>query len=425
MIGDTVEIYIPEGKYNYLITKVFPTQLHISPIDRFGEISALIQVRGEWKVDKFEREHSVKIIPRRIKIPRNYNSQIVLTGKDKLRSSLGGMTIEQLEASSLVFLSHVTYDIYSIIKSWKLDHRLSLSRSGVPVHPGISGPYYGEKPTIEVSGYKQKQYPGIYTKPISQIEMIMRNYGKYPITPGYVTLILSLSLLEQRNWHLNCKDNYGSINEWTFTPETLPKYLSTLKPLWGINQSKDGNLWDPEVIFHDAISLDLVEAILVNTDEQKIAIEEEIKGRIPVFVGSHDLYKEFASRKFYKGGDRLNSAPPQYCYTGILGDWAEEGGPYGSDAVEFRAENPYTLNILKIDDEKIKEENDYIWQKRLELCGITERYTPERKEELFKAIEDRMQKLYFEDAQRTPVQPGNHPPWKYTPEYYRIQFHDK
>lgn len=199
MIGDTVEISIPKYistyVYDYVITKIFPSQLYISPKDHFGETSALIQVKGEWKVDRFDQEHIVRIIPMKIKMPKDYTSQIILTGKDRQRSSLGGMTREQLEASSLVFLSHTTYDIESIIKSWKLDHRLSVSRSGIPVHPGIAGAYFLEEPSIETSAYKQRQFPGIYTTPTSQIDLLMPNYGIYSIRSGYVTLILPLSLL--------------------------------------------------------------------------------------------------------------------------------------------------------------------------------------------------------------------------------------
>lgn len=103
MIGDTAEIIIPEGVYDYIVTKIFSDRLHISPRDKFDE-SALVQVNDEWKVDRFEREHIVRILPMKITSPENYNSRIILTGKDKYRSSFGGMTREQLEASGLVCL---------------------------------------------------------------------------------------------------------------------------------------------------------------------------------------------------------------------------------------------------------------------------------------------------------------------------------
>ena len=428
MIGDTVEISIPEGQYDYIVTKVFQDQLHISPRDHFGEESALIQVRGEWKVDRFEREHTVRILPRKIKTPEDYISKIVLTGKDKQRSSLGGMTREQLEASSLVSLLHITYDIDNIIRTGKIDHRLSLSRQEIPVVAGLAGAYF-EEPTLEKSAYGQRQFPGIYSFLYSQIDFVGKEFIELaPTNPDkHVTLVLSLALMEQKNWHLNSHDNYGSITNITFTPETLPTYLGRLMGLWGIRNCgyKGGDVCDPEIIFHDAILLDFVEMIIVNSEASKIKIEELLQGRpIPVRVKSKELGMELASRKFFKGEDHLLSASPQYCYTGVLGTDPED--VITTDDVQgFNGSNPYTLKNLKYDPKKFQEEDAYIWQKRLDLCGIPEVYTPDRKEELFTMIENRMQELYYKDFPRTPVQPGNYPPWKYTPEYYKEHFASK
>ena len=418
MIGDIVEISIPEGMYDYVVTKVFPGRLHISPRDHFGEEAGLIQVRGEWKVYKFEREHTVRILPIKIKRPEDYTSQIVLTGKDRQRSSSGGMTRDQLESSQLVCLIHITYDIESIIDSWKLDHRISVSKARIPVHRGLAGAYEAKERSIEISAYGQSQFPGIYTSVVSQLDFLDENYGNRRIRPGYVELILPLSLLEQRNWHMNVKDNFGSIDNTTFTPETLPTYLPKLQSFWG--KIKHG----PEFVFHDAISLDFVEAILVDNEITRKRIESMVEGKIPVLIRSKDLYKEFASRKFFRGEDRLSSLPPQYCYTGIHGQWTEEEGPISNHVIRFQAEDPYTqLEFYdQITREQRQEEDAYIWQKQLDLCGIPEVYIPERRDELFKMIEDRMQELYYEDAPRPPVRPEDYPPWKYTPEYYTEHF---
>lgn len=81
----------------------------------------------------------------------------------------------------------------------------------------------------------------------------------------------------------------------------------------------------------------------------------------------------------------------------------------------FSRDNPYTLKKVNITREELAKEDAYIWQRRLDLCGIQEIYSKEREDELFNMMEDRMQQLYFEDAPRTPVLPENNPPWKYTP----------
>lgn len=342
-----------------------------------------------------------------IQTPQDYRRSIVLTGKDKARSPYGGMTREQLEASPLVFLAHITYDIEPIVNAWKLDHRLSVGRAGVPVSPGLAGAYAWKGPSIETSAYNQAQFPGIYTTPTSQLDLLDQEYGL--INPRQIMLILPLSLMQQRNWHLNAKDNYGSIDNLTFTPETLPTYLHKLRPLWGIHNAKDW--WDPEVVFHDAIPLDFVEMIVVANETMKHYVESLVGGRIPVLIGSKELYRKLAFKKLYRGEDRLNPAPPQYCYTGVQGEWRNEDGPDAGDVIAFQPLNPYTMR-----DTPEQLEDDYIWQKRLKLCGINEEYTPEKRQQLFQRIQERMQQLYFEDAPRTPVE--DYPPWKYTPEYY-------
>lgn len=128
--------------------------------------------------------------------------------------------------------------------------------------------------------------------------------------------------MEQRNWHLNSTDNYGNINNITFSPETLPTYLDKLMGLWGIRKCghKGGDVCDPEIIFHDAIPLDFVEMVVVDSEESKKRIETLLQGRgIPVRIRSPELGQELASRKFFKGETHLNPSPPQYCYTGVLG----------------------------------------------------------------------------------------------------------
>lgn len=420
MIGDTVEINIAGEIYDNIIVDVDKYRLYISPRDHFGEKSILVEINGEWKVDKLIKEHVVTITPFILKTPKDYVSKIIDNGKHKQSSILGGMTREQLKASGLVSLIHITYDIDNIIRTAKIDHRLSLSREGIPVIGGMAGAYFPE-PTIEQSAYGQRQFPGIYSFIYSQIDFLQQKLPEVLTDDGSVTLVLPLSLMEQRNWHLNSVDNYGAINNITFTPKTLPSYLSKLMGLWGIRKCgyRGGDVCDPEIIFHDSIPLDIVELIIAHSEESKTRIESLLRGRnIPVQTESKELYYELAARTLFKGEELLSSAEPQYCYTGVLGTDAEDIIT-SNDVQGFNENNPYTLRNIKYKPEQIVEEDGYIWQKRLDLCGIKEIYTREREDELFKMIEDRMQQIYFEDAPRTPVQNEDQPPWKYTPEYYR------
>lgn len=81
-------------------------------------------------------------------------------------------------------------DIESIIKTGKIDHRLSLSRQQIPVVGGLAGAYF-EEPTLERSAYGQRQFPGIYNFIYSQIDFLGKMFSE---SEGEVTLVLPLSL---------------------------------------------------------------------------------------------------------------------------------------------------------------------------------------------------------------------------------------
>ena len=426
-LGDPADIYFQDRVLSYTITKVLPDRYYIAPRDRFDYESEIVKIGNEWKVARLNQPHTVQITPLQLKTPGQYTRQIISTGKDRLRSPLGGMTREQLLASQLVFLQHITFDPEHVIASWKLDSRLNISREGRPVHVGLAGAYM-EEWMMETSAYNQKQFPGIYTSPVSQVDLLSKEMEFSTLPSNWVQLVLPLSLLEQRNWHLNAKDEYGNINNMTFSPATLPTFLPKLNQLYGIHESKKGEVWTPEVVFHDPISLDFAQAIIVKTHEMKERIERLLQGRpqIPVLISSKDLYKRMAGMQFFKGEDRLDPSPPQYCYTGVEGESIEERVS-ADDVVTFQTENPYTMvNFYsRTTRPQLDQENNYIWQKRLDLCGIPEEYSPDRKEELFRRIEDRMQDLYYNNVPRTPVTPEDQPPWKYTPEYYREQYRRK
>jgi len=213
------------------------------------------------------------------------------------------------------------------------------------------------------------------------------------------------------------QDEYGLINNVTFSPKTLASNIYRLPGIHGDYNCSAG-LCKPELIFHDSIPLELLRMVLVWTPEQKRIVEELLNYQVPVLLRTAQLGEALSQTQFIDGQEYLVNTSPQYCYTGSMGlDYGEELSPdyvMGFDSTL----NPYTLNDHpELPQEIRNQENAYIWQKRLDYCGIDEEYSPEKEEELLKKIEDRMQEIYFEDAPRIPV--TEYPPWRYTPEYYQ------
>ena len=401
-VGDRVLITMDEASQIFLITGIVSQGILIVPRHEITRTSLLIPIGHQWQVYQITRLHTISFYPAELVDPEQYRQRAILTD----RSPLNGLTKEQILASGFVCIMHTTTleGLKSILKLGKIDHRLSLSRRGIPVSHGLAEAYPLEE-TIEHSAYNQRQFPGIYTELCSQRQILDLSKP----SRGFCRLIISLALLQQQNWHLNIVDQYGNINNMTFSPRTLPDYLDQIEGLWAV---KD---FHGELVFHDAVPTTFIEAIIVNEPMN-------FEG-IPTLVYSKDLNRILSQAQFIKGIDNFNllsSASPQYCYTGVQGNIPEEEVTPEMVVSFYSSVNPWTSEYTPVVKRIIQEvEDEYVWQKRLDNCGINEKYSPPRKAELFERIQDRMEKIYFEDSPRTPVKEKNWPPWRYTPRYYR------
>lgn len=373
------------------------------------------------------------------KSPSIYYNNIIKLGKYMERSEAGGLTSDQIKNSSFVYLNHNTSisGLDKILNNGYLEHRLSLSKKGMVIEGGLAGSYPTEE-TIEKSAYNQRQFPGEYFYIISQ-RTLLTDTKLYEgdtsgeVIPEFVSLIFSLALLQQQNWHLNIQDQYGIINNDTFSAVTLPIYLHSIPTLWGKTICSAGSC-TPELIFHDKISIDFIEGIVVNTIEDFSKCKEILSKYgldIPIYIYSDDFKLSILDKQFIKNinnFDILDKSMPQLCYTNAASStpYGFEGYEYPEEEEEMRPEeyrhcgmfgrvNPFT-NLEAKTKEDQTEEDAYLWDVTLKNCSISEEYSYGKEEELYKKIEDRMQELYFGDAERLP--PIYHPPFKYTPSYY-------
>ncbi len=323
--------------------------------------------------------------------------------KMALYSKIGGFSYSALIASPFVCLGHHTTlsGIENIFKYRTLDHRASIWKKGISVQKGTSK----SKPKFEVK--QLPDFPGIYTTIITQHTAYGTEYFVTESGYGPITLIISLAVLQQRNWHFNTHDLFGDMNNDTFSAKTLPLYLSKIQWLWnystvGETEPHDNN----ELVVHDAIPIELIEAVVVLTEESKIQLEllcEKYNINIQIIVNNPNTFVSInailANTQFLKGCDTdlLVDTPPQYCY-------ARKGiHPNG-----YSYENPYTGRIKNILPNKAKLENAYLRSKQLANCGVTKA----------EDIAPRMKEIIFGDHPRIVVTEENNPPYKFTPEYY-------
>ncbi len=373
---------------------------------------------------------------KKLKRPNDYNMI-----NNELKSKFGGLTSEQIMASPFIAIQHVTYmkSFENILKYGKFENRLSLSKKKIEVHKGVTSAYAHKKFSIEESAHNSIQFPGFFTEIKTQ-----NNFFNY-ITPSFVygkeiTVLLSLSLLKQKNWHFNVFDNYGIINNNTFSAESLSKYISMLPILWKTYYDEYELSISNELIFHDDISIDFIEMIIVENIDMKNKVDnilKEYKLNIPVKIRSSALHASLIYDQFTRylyTNEHLNYYNPQFCYTNasgykhldpeyILQHMFDKQKPYTMDLDPeyilqhmFDKRNPYTMEIMDISKEDLNNENIYIWNKMLENCNIRIKFNNFNKS--FSLIQDRLQQLYFEDVGKTYVKKGNYPPFKYTPEYY-------
>lgn len=367
-----------------------------------------------------------------IKRAREYQASILDAGKGAEKSYVGGMTREQIDASPFVYLRHMTRNVDKILETWSIDHYFSLAQKQVTYRSQIDGA------SFEQTLQDHIQYPGIYCSPVTQ-SMIR---GKYEITDEYDSIhrqqsyasyieqgqvnqygeyeiVFSLALLQQKNWHMNIFDTYGAITNVTFTCRTLSKYMVDIELLWSSRYVEV--IKGAEIVYHDAILMDFAECIIVSDEATKKRVEKLLmkhKRHLPVRVRSQALYQTLLGQTLMRGQYHLNPVEPQYCYTNSV-----QFGMPPPEILAMYKKNPFTGRTIDSDDH-LSHDREYILEKRARLCHLPagtkkqKRYV-DAKVIRTQEIRNKLKDIYTHDPSlRSPVAEQDHPPWKYTPQYY-------
>ena len=387
--------------YSYLCDRIKYNLTDLISTNKLLKLNANLSVKICFKNNHF-KENTREM----------YYNNIVLHNLHLLKSSAGGMTEKQLRSSMFMALTHYTpiKHLSEIFASRKFETPINRYKRGQKVLYGT-----GAKQGTEKSAYNQLQFPGIYTRLLTQsmaseliclsqsIDEISPDDGKESYGHTHVYFWFSLSLLKQQNYHIKplTEDN-GVVNDTTFTTDSLSKYLHLIK--FG---------HDNELVFHDDIPIEFVEFIVVNDNRDKRYVENlliEYNLNIPVYLQSSELYASLFGKQLLKHIDDdqyLNNSLPQLCYPPDMGD----------DEAAYTGDIAYINKRERMTKIPYNEEEKYVWNVTLANCGIDDKYDDENHDRIVKKMEDRMQELYFNDAPRP--EPKFLPPFKYTPDYYK------
>ena len=370
---------------------------------RIGERKVLIDEYTDF-IDSNEIKFKLTIYLDPLKI--DYHPSLTM-------DALGGLSREQILTSPFVFISHQTYynSLEIILSSGKFKTKPELANEGIEVYGGI----YGSsdiKIALEKTIKYTKQFPGFYTRLICQENL--RDYTPSALENS-ITLILSLSLLRLHNYHWNDTDLYGSINNQTFVPETIVKYLPYIRQLWPGNGYSLNDVTS-ELIFLDGFSIDFIEGVIIDNAKLIPRLQNlftKYNLNIPIYFDSQTTYDYLIQLQFIKYLDAdlsIINHQPQLCYSNQAGERVISYATVGLPGIPyFKPFQPINFQINR------RIEAEYIKEKQLKNCGLKPHDDP-------KLILEKMEDIYFGSGERVPVKNEEDlPPFKYTPSYYGIE----
>ena len=161
----------------------------------------------------------------------------------------------------ILSISHFTSlkNLLLILKAGSINSKVELLRNKIDVQQVSS---IQDHCNIEIS-----EYPGVFTSLIMRND-IGKSYGIYGMNDT-IYLIFSKVLLKQNNYHLRTDDSCGIIDELSYSKHAIDKFLQNLK-----YDEDFTNL--NEVIFHDPISLNALQQIIIPYKPTYDKIMEEL-----------------------------------------------------------------------------------------------------------------------------------------------------
>jgi hypothetical protein len=226
--------------------------------------------------------------------------------KDRIKATMNDDFKFDVSIYPFLSISHITTvnNLKKILRSGLLEHRLSLGKKNLPAKSTISGNFPDEMVHTTMKDFGQ--FPGVYTH--LNTDSDFWGWDNIEYDPEGVVLIFSLDYLKQKNWHFNLVDQFGAINSYTYTRETLPKDM-----IWYHRTAdNDENYVSNELVFHDALDIFFLDSVIIH-NKYKYVVQKLLLNYPNVKIY---IKQDPPKIKLFKNtdSDKLNKSDPQLCY---------------------------------------------------------------------------------------------------------------
>jgi len=216
-------------------------------------------------------------------------------------------------SNDLVCIYHVTHvNNLKNIMAHGLVNKITLQNNSIVYKRGDQG-----NVTTDID---HQEYPGVFTGiilkedigkkwPPPQVANISANLSN---PSSYVTLIFSVVLLKQKNYHLNIVDNMGFIDKNTYTHKNISEFLSNVR------KNEHASMYHynaAEIIFHGNIPMNTLEEIWTNNKDIYTIYKEKYFKLKYVCKVPNKIYNKYCDLDYNTLKTKIDLvSEPNFCY---------------------------------------------------------------------------------------------------------------
>lgn len=250
--------------------------------------------------------------------------------------------------TNIIGLLHNTdfKNITSILESGYLytdfeRHTLKIKSSGFS--------YFEEDAPIDYTG----QYPGVYFAPLTVNMLPMDDVPDLEINYSFgpIYLVFSVALLEREDYHINERDSNGVLYYGSYDAS----YLDNNELFLDFEDF-------PEVVFHNKVSLEYLQQLWVETEENASRLRQEVPDMYKDLI---KVFRTVPDRTYFENCETELKWDynPNYCH--LPGYW-----------IFTNEDEPEDYRLMDLED----------YNKIALNCGVNENFNT--REELFRKIEE-------------------------------------
>jgi hypothetical protein len=203
--------------------------------------------------------------------------------KKNSSSSLTKNICGELTKEVIGIVHYTSYkNLLSIIKDGKIISKIEALQNKKPVEQVSS---------VANANITESEFPGIFTS-----LLLKYNIGyEWDTQSDMVFLIFSKVLLKQKNYHIRSIDNMGLLDANAYSREYIDKALEEIHSIIQSPGFYEDNMSDNELIFHNPISLNALESIVVT----KRSTFNKLKENLPEPYNNMVVLSKYVEDKVY------------------------------------------------------------------------------------------------------------------------------